>query len=158
MVSKGDRLNLNFPTEALRAGKRWQGEFADLLEGPTVVSVYMRNNTSSCDKQVASLVESSKAIAKLGYNLVAVSKDTLSSHCKYAVAQEASYTFVSDKDHLFGKAADSILEKQMYGKVFLGPSRSAYLVDAEGVVIDVIEKVEPARHGEQVVDAIKSIG
>lgn len=157
MVSKGDRLDLGFDVQALRGGKRWQGQFADLLDRPTVVSVYMRNNTSSCDKQVASLVESTAKIAKLGHQIIVVSKDTLSSHCKYSDQQGARFTFVSDKEQLFGKAADSILEKKMYGRVFFGPSRSAYLLGADASVLNVMEKVDPSSHGSQVVEAIQSL-
>ena len=54
-----------------------------------------------------------------------------------------------DPDDLFAQATDSVVEKSMYGRKFQGPARAAYVIDRDGTVLAVVEKVDTAAHGEQ---------
>ena len=81
--------------------------------------------------------------------LIALSRDTGGSHLKYAAKQGISYRLVSDQEDLFAKAADSVIEKKMYGKTYYGPSRSVFLLDADGRILDLIEKLDTKNHGEE---------
>lgn len=157
MISPGQSPDLTFPVKALAAGATVTAPFRELLTGPTVISVYMRNNTGACDKQTASLVAHAGDIAKAGWSIVAVSRDTCASHAKYAAKIGAGFTLVSDPDDLVSKAMDAIVEKSMYGKKYLGPARAAYLVDATGRVLSVIPKVDAPNHARQVLDAIAAL-
>jgi len=161
MKTRGDRLDLDFNVKVVRgAGSEPERvPFAELVTGPTVVSVYMRNNTGSCDKQNDALVKAAEAIAARGYAIVGVSRDTGGSHKKYATKKEISYMLVSDPDDLFAQAVDAVVEKSMYGRTFEGPLRSAWILNGEGELLAVIEKVLAQTHGEQVLaklDELKS--
>ncbi len=158
MKKTGDTLDLDFDVKVVRGqgGDPETVSFSDLLSGPTVVSVYMRNNTGSCDKQNDSLVEHAGAITAAGWNVIAISRDTANSHCRYAAKKSIDYTLVSDPEDLFAKAAEAIVEKKMYGKTYEGPLRSAWLLSADGTVRAIIEKVDAKAHGSQVMDAIKA--
>jgi peroxiredoxin Q/BCP len=123
--------------------------FADLLTRRTIVSVYMKNNTGSCDKQNDSLAAHAAEFDRAGYNLVALSRDTSGSHLKYAVKKKISYVLASDPGDLFAQAADSIVEKSMYGKTYQGPARAAFVLDQDGTVLAVAEKVDSADHAAQ---------
>ncbi len=123
--------------------------FQDLLKRRTLVSVYMRNNTGSCDKQNDSLAAHAAEFARAGYDLVAISRDTVGSHLKYAAKKKNTHALVSDPGDLFAKAADAIVEKSMYGRKFFGPARSAFVLEPDGTVLAVIEKVDPANHAAQ---------
>ena len=157
MKTTGERIDLDFEVYAPADGKKAAVRFGDLLDGPTVVSVYMRNNTGSCDKQMISLAASNAAIRGKGFAILGVSKDTVGSHLKYADKHDIDFTLVSDPEHRFAQATDSLIEKKMYGKTFWGPSRSVYVVDADGTLLAVEEKVDPANHGEQVLELIAGI-
>lgn len=157
MVKVGDRLDLGFEVKAVRQGERVDGSFGDLVDSLTVVSVYMKNNTGSCDKQVCSLVDGTNRILELGSKVIVVSKDTIGSHARYSAKQKALFTFVSDPGYEFARAVDSLVEKKMYGKVFIGPTRSAYLIDETCVVRGIVEKVDSANHLEQLEVLIRSI-
>ena len=158
MLPPGKKPKLNFEVDALVDGKAIRATFADLLKGPTVVSVWMRNNTSACDKQSVSLGKHERAILKAGYRLVGVSRDTCASHLKYAGKHRLGYTLVSDPEDRFSKALDAIVEKSMYGKKYLGPARAAYVFDADGKLAAVIDKVDAPGHGEQVLAALGRAG
>ncbi len=154
MLSLGKKAKLSFKVDALVDGKAVTGPFADLLDGPTIVSVYMRNNTSACDKQAAEMAKNEKAIVRQGFRLVAVSRDTCASHAKYAAKHGYGFTLVADPEDLFSQAMDAIVEKSMYGKKYLGPLRAAYLFDATGKLIGLVPKVDAAAHGQQLLAAI----
>jgi peroxiredoxin Q/BCP len=154
MLSLGKKPKLTFKVDALVDGKPVHASFASLLDGPTIVSVYMRNNTSACDKQAAEMDKNEKVIGKQGFRLIAISRDTCASHAKYAAKHGYKFTLVSDPEDQFSRALDAIVEKSMYGKKYLGPLRAAYLFDASGKLIGLIPKVEAAEHGQQLLTAI----
>jgi len=149
MISKGKKLRARFKLKIVQDGAVREVVFADLLTRRTIVSVYMKNNTGSCDKQNDSLAAHAVEFDRAGYNLVALSRDTSGSHLKYAVKKKISYVLASDPGDLFAQAADSIVEKSMYGKTYQGPARAAFVLDQDGTVLAVAEKVDTADHAAQ---------
>ena len=149
MISKGKKLRAKFKLTIVQSGAVREVVFADLLTRRTIVSVYMKNNTGSCDKQNDSLAAHAAEFDRAGYNLVALSRDTSGSHLKYAVKKKISYVLASDPGDLFAQAADSIVEKSMYGKTYQGPARAAFVLDQDGTVLAVAEKVDTADHAAQ---------
>lgn len=158
MLTPGKKPNLRFEVEALVDGKATRATFADLVGGPTVVSVWMRNNTSACDRQSAELGKAEKAILKAGYRLVGVSRDTCGSHARYAAKHGYRYTLVADPDDRFSQAMGAMVEKSMYGRRCVGPARAAYVLDGKGKLLAVIPKVDAAEHGRQVLAALAGLG
>ena len=63
----------------------------------------------------------------------------------------------SDPGDLFAQAADSIVEKSMYGKTYFGPARAAFVVDTDGTVLAVAEKVDTADHAAQLRGLIQAL-
>jgi peroxiredoxin Q/BCP len=157
MISVGEQINTNFTVKAVHEGQEQEVLFSELLTNPTIVSVYMKNNTGSCDKQTASLAEHASWFADQGYDLMALSKDTCGSHKKYADKQGISFTLLSDPDHAFAKATQSMVEKKMYGKVYEAPSRSAFVIDTDGTILAVIEKVNTKAHAEELKELVESL-
>jgi len=157
MIEHGTKINTDFTLDIVKDGEEQTIKFADLLERPTIVSVYMRNNTSGCDKQNKSLAEDAEWFDEQGYNLVAISKDTCGSHKNYAEKLGINYTLASDPDYKFAKATDSIVEKKMYGNTYEAPSRSAYIIDTDGTVKAIIEKVNTKDHAAELKELITNL-
>ena len=149
MLKPGQKLKTAFKLKVVRAGTEAEVAFKDLLTRPTIVSIYMKNNTGSCDKQNDSLAAHAAEFDKRGYNLVAISRDTCGSHKKYAEKKGIAYVLASDPDDLFAKAADAIVEKSMYGKTYEGPARAAFVLGKDGTVLAVAEKVDTKDHAAQ---------
>ncbi len=156
MKSRGDRLDLKFEVNLANDGIKTSVQFCNLLTRRTLVSVYMRNNTGSCDKQMVSLSKSDELLCSLNCSVIGLSKDTAGSHLKYAEKHSIGFPLVADPEHLFAKATDSLIEKRMYGRTFFGPTRSAYLIDENCCLLGICEKVDPAAHGEQVLALLKA--
>lgn len=157
MVEVGQKIDTDFTLNIVQDGEEKEVKFSDLLDKPTIVSVYMRNNTSGCDKQNKSLAENADYFKKAGYNLVAVSKDTCGSHKKYADKLGIDYILASDPDYKFANAVDSVVEKKMFGNTFDAPTRSAYVIDTDGTVKGIIEKVNTSDHASELKELIESI-
>lgn len=157
MVKVGDKIDTSFELKVVRNGNEESVAFSELLNKPTIISVYMKNNTPGCDRQNESLAEHAAAFAEKGYNIIAISKDGCGSHKKYADKKNISYVLASDPDHLFSKAANAMVEKKMYGKVYEGPARAAYVLDTDGTVKGVIEKVNTKDHATELFELIDSI-
>ncbi len=149
MITPGKKLKISFKLQVVSDGAQKEMAFKDLLTRRTVVSVYMKNNTGSCDKQNASLAAHAAEFAQAGYNLVGLSRDTPGSHLKYAAKKKLPYPLASDPGDLFARAADSVVEKSMYGKTYLAPARAAFVLDPDGTVLAVAEKVDTADHAAQ---------
>ena len=149
MISPGKRLKTKFKLNLVQDGAAREVTFAELLTRRTIVSVYMKNNTGSCDKQNDSLVAHAAEFDRAGYTLVALSRDTVGSQLKYAAKKKIGYVLASDPADRFAQAADSVVEKSMYGKTYLGPARAAFVLDQDGTVLAVAEKVDTADHAAQ---------
>ncbi|MEX0680547.1 MAG: redoxin domain-containing protein [Balneolales bacterium] len=157
MIKPGDKIDTSFFLEIWDGKEVRKVRFADLLDKPVIVSVYMRNNTSGCDRQNLSLAGHATEFENAGYQLIAISKDTCRSHKNYAEKLGINYILASDPEYKFADATDSIVEKKMYGKTFSGPSRSAYFIDTDGTVKAVIEKVDTQNHAEELLELTKEL-
>lgn len=157
MVDRGTQIDTDFTLDIVEDGEEKTVMFADLLDRPTIVSVYMRNNTSGCDKQNKSLAEDDDWFDEQGYNLVAISKDSCGSHKNYAEKLDINYILASDPDYKFAEATDSIVEKNMFGNKFEAPTRSAYVIDTDGTVKAIIEKVNTKDHASELKEVIKNL-
>jgi thioredoxin-dependent peroxiredoxin len=142
-------MDTRFQIKVFRNGQEESVTLADLLTRRTIVSVYMRNNTPGCDRQNDSLAAHVAEFDRAGYNLVGLSRDTTGSHARYAAKKKIRYTLASDPEDRFAQAADAVVEKSMYGRKFSGPARAAFVLDRDGTVLAVAEKVDTADHAAQ---------
>ena len=156
MIAVGDKLDLDFPVKACAGGTIREVRFAALLTRRTIVSAYMKNNTPSCDRQNESLSAHAAEFRRAGYDVIAVSRDTASSQCRYAAAKGISHVLVSDPADRFAQAAGSLVPKTMYGRAFVGPARAAFILDVDGTVLAIVPKVDPAHHAAQLREALAS--
>lgn len=154
MISVGSKIKTDFELNIVQNGEEKSVTFKELLDKPAIVSVYMKNNTGSCDNQNKSLSADQQKFEQKGVKLISLSKDTCGSHKKYAEKHGINYILASDPDFNFSKATDSIVEKKMYGKTFEGPTRSAYYIDIDGTVLGIIEKIDPKNHASELLELI----
>jgi peroxiredoxin Q/BCP len=157
VITSGRKLKLNFTLKVVQDNEEKEVVFKDLLTRPTIVSVYMKNNTPGCDRQNDSLAADAAEFDRAGYNVVALSRDTCGSHRKYAAKKGIGYVLASDPDDLFAQATDSVVEKQMYGRTFTGPQRAAYVLAPDGTVLAIAEKVDTKDHAAQLRELIATL-
>ncbi|MEO6245476.1 MAG: redoxin domain-containing protein [Opitutaceae bacterium] len=157
MITPVEKLDLGFRVGVVREGGATEMPLGDLLTRRTVVSVYMKNNLPSCDRQINALIAVAGELDRAGFNLVALSRDTCGSHLRYAAAKGIDFVLASDPEDRFARAARSLVEKSMYGRSFVGPARAVFVLDVDGTVLAVAEKVDSAAHGTQLKELIKRL-
>ena len=122
----------------------------DLLGKKTVVYFYPKDNTSGCTAEACSLRDNYDALLARGYNIVGVSKDSSASHKKFAEKYELPFTLLSDTSTEMLQAFGAWGEKKMYGKTVMGTLRRTFIFDENGILTEIVEKVDTKNHAAQI--------
>jgi peroxiredoxin Q/BCP len=85
-----------------------------------------------------------------GYNVVGVSKDSAASHRKFADKYDLPFTLLADTSTQMLQDFGAWGEKKMYGKTVMGTIRKTFIFDEEGILSEVIEKVDTKNHADQI--------
>ena len=112
---------------------------------------YPKDNTPGCTKEACSLRDWNSEIIKRGVTVMGVSKDSIQSHNKFREKHNLNFILLSDPEKSVHMAYDAWGEKKLYGKVSLGTIRKTFLIDENGNIEKIWNKVAVATHGEDVV-------
>ena len=123
---------------------------SDLIGKKTVIYFYPKDNTSGCTAEACSLRDNYKALQAKGYNVVGVSKDSVASHKKFAEKYELPFTLLADTSTQLLQTFGAWGEKKMYGKTVMGTIRKTFIFDENGILTEIIEKVNTKNHAEQI--------
>lgn len=123
---------------------------SDLIGKKTVIYFYPKDNTSGCTAEACSLRDNYQALQAKGYNVVGVSKDSVASHKKFAEKYELPFTLLADTSTQLLQTFGAWGEKKMYGKTVMGTIRKTFIFDENGILTEIIEKVNTKNHAEQI--------
>lgn len=112
---------------------------------------YPKDNTPGCTKEACSLRDWKDELIKRGVTIIGVSRDSDKSHNKFREKYGLNFILLSDPDKIVHQAYDAWGEKKLYGKVSLGAIRKTFLIDEEGNIEKIWNKVSVATHGEDIV-------
>lgn len=130
---------------------------ADFKGQPVVLYFYPRDNTPGCTKQGQGFRDHYSEFQAEGCEIIGVSRDTLSSHEKFAAKQEFPFPLLADTEEKLCREFDVIKEKNMYGKKVMGIERSTFLFNAKGELVKEWRKVRVPGHVEEVLEAVKGL-
>ena len=122
----------------------------DLIGKKTIIYFYPKDNTSGCTAEACSLRDNYQALMARGYNVVGVSKDSAASHRKFADKYDLPFTLLADTSTQMLQDFGAWGEKKMYGKTVMGTIRKTFIFDEEGILSEVIEKVDTKNHADQI--------
>ncbi len=122
-----------------------------------VVYFYPRDNTPGCTREAQAFAASGRAFASAGAVVLGISKDSITSHCKFRDQYALTFPLLSDADLSVHKAFGAYGEKNMYGKKVLGTIRSTFIVDPKGNVARVFPSVKVDGHADTVLAAIAEL-
>lgn len=123
---------------------------ADLLGKKTIIYFYPKDNTSGCTAQACNLRDNYASFVAMGYNVIGVSKDSVASHKKFADKYDLPFTLLSDTATELLQVFGAWGEKKMYGKTVMGTLRTTFVFDEDGILKEVIEKVDTKNHAAQI--------
>ncbi len=132
-------------------------KLADYKGKKVLLFFYPKDNTPGCTSEAVSLMSHSDEIQKKGYHIMGISPQGESSHLKFATKYQLEYPLLVDEDHSIAEKYGVWVEKNMYGRKYMGVHRSTYLIDESGTILDIIWKVKTKEAGPQALEHIEKI-
>lgn len=126
----------------------------DFAGRKVVIYFYSKDNTSGCTKQTCAYNGLMDDFATKGVTVLGISKDSVSSHAKFAQKYGLGFMILSDPDKTVHQAYDVLKEKTMYGKKVMGTVRSSYLIDENGMIMEVRANVKPDSNAQEMLDLL----
>lgn len=123
-----------------------------------VVYFYPKDNTSGCSLEAKAFADAYATLQKKGVDVLGVSPDSIKSHDKFACKLELPFPLLSDTEHELLEKTGVWQKKSMYGREYMGVVRTTFLVDPQGVIKEVWNKVKVAGHVEAVTAKIAELG
>ena len=127
---------------------------SDLKGSRIVLYFYPKDNTSGCTLEAKSLRDGKAKLAERGYRIIGVSPDSERSHQNFCAKHDLNFTLLADTDHSICEAFGVWAEKSMYGRKYMGVVRTTFLLDEEGRITHIFNKVKTAEHYQQIVNEL----
>lgn len=125
---------------------------SDFLGKKVVVYFYPKDNTPGCTRQACAFAGSYDGFRELDVEVIGISKDSVTSHEKFAAKHNLPFILLSDPELQAIQAYDVWKEKKMYGKVSMGVVRTTYVIDEQGIIEKVMPKVKPDTNAAELLD------
>ncbi len=130
---------------------------SDFAGKKVVLYFYPKDDTPGCTKEAIGFTESLDAFAGLDTIILGVSKDSIKKHDKFVAKHDLKIALLSDEDGDVCERYGTWVEKNMYGKTYMGIERATYLIGADGKIAQVWRKVRVPGHVDAVLDAVKAL-
>lgn len=118
---------------------------------------YPKDDTPGCTVEACSVRDNIARIQSQGVTVLGVSTDPVKSHKKFEQKYQLNFTLLSDEDKKLVNDVGVWEEKKFMGKSYMGTQRTSFIVDPQGKVVKVYEKVNPKGHVDQVLIDLKTM-
>lgn len=126
-------------------------------KGKTVVLYfYPKDDTPGCTAEACDFRDNYQFLSSQGYEVIGVSTDDEKSHKKFETKYNLPFTLIADSDQQIVNSYGVWVEKNMYGKKYMGTQRTTFIIDQEGNISHVIGKVDTKNSSQQVLDLLKA--
>ncbi len=121
-----------------------------------VLYFYPKDNTSGCTKEACNFRDEFPKFGDLDAVILGVSPDSVESHKKFAEKYDLPFHLLSDEKKEVLEKYGVWKEKNMYGKKYMGVERTTYLIDENGKIKKIFNKVKVPNHNNEVLEALNS--
>ena len=121
-----------------------------------VLYFYPADDTSGCTKEACNFRDDYSIYEKAGIVILGVSPDDVKSHVKFKNKYQLPFPLLADEGHKVCDLYEVWGPKQLLGKSYEGVLRTTFLIDGNGSIIKVFEKVRPAEHSVEVLEALNT--
>lgn len=130
----------------------------DGLKGKKVVLYfYPKDSTPGCTKQACGFTENLPNFEAVDATIIGVSKDSLKSHDKFTAKYDLNITLGSDENGTVCEDYGVWVEKNMYGRKYMGIQRATFLIDGNAMIQKIWPKVKVKDHVAEVLEAVKAL-
>lgn len=128
------------------------------LRGKSVVIYfYPKDDTPGCTAEACSFRDNLPDFSSVQTEVIGISKDTADSHAKFRKKYDLTFHLASDEDGRVCESYGAWVEKNNYGKKYMGIERCTFLVDKEGKINHIWRRVKVDGHIGKVLEAVKSL-
>jgi peroxiredoxin Q/BCP len=125
------------------------------FKGKTVILYfYPKDDTPGCTAEACDFRDNYQSLAGKGFEVIGVSTDDEKSHKKFETKYSLPFPLIADTDQAIVEAYGVWGEKNMYGKKYMGTIRTTFIIDADGAIKQVIDKVDTKAASQQVLDLL----
>ncbi len=149
MLSIGDEV----PDFELKDGKGKNIKKSDFKGKKYVVYFYPKDFTPGCTTEAAEFARDYKKFKNVGIEIVGISPDDEESHKKFGEKMKVPFILLADTERDVAKKFGVWGKKQFMGREYMGVNRTTFLVNEKGKILKVFEKVKPAGHAQEVLEA-----
>lgn len=123
---------------------------ADFKGKKVVLYFYPKDDTPGCTAQACNLRDNYAAIKAAGFEILGVSIDSEKAHQKFITKYDLPFSLIADTDKKVVEDYGVWVEKSMYGKKYMGTARVTFVIDKQGIISKIIEKVDTKNHTAQI--------
>jgi peroxiredoxin Q/BCP len=134
-----------------------QISLADFKGQKLVLYFYPKADTSGCTREALDFSKLAPAFTKAGTAILGVSADPVVRLDKFKAKHNLTIALGSDETHPMLEAYGVWAKKSMYGRSYMGVLRNTYLIDKDGKIARIWEKVKVPGHAEEVLEAAKAL-
>ena len=120
-----------------------------------ILYFYPKDNTPGCTAESCDLRDNYDMWLGKGYNIVGVSPDSQKSHLNFIAKYNLPFPLIADTEKIIIKVYGAWGLKKLYGKEYEGLLRTTFVIDGEGTIINIFEKVKPDVHRDHVLEALE---
>lgn len=126
--------------------------YQDFKGKKLVIFFYPKASTPGCTAEACDLRDNENALKAKGYHLIGISADPVAKQKKFADKNELPFPLLADEDHTILNAFGVWGPKKFMGREFDGIHRTTFIIDENGIITDVIEKVKTKEHAKQILE------
>ncbi len=130
---------------------------SSLIGGPVVLFFYPKDNTPGCTTEAIDFTARKSDFDALNCTVLGISKDSVKKHDNFRTKHDLGIALLSDADSDVCEQYGVWQEKKMYGKTFMGIVRTTVLIDANGKIARIWNKVKVTGHAQEVLEAAQSL-
>ena len=121
------------------------------FEGKKVILYfYPKDDTPGCTAEACSFRDNYQSMLGRGFEVIGISTDDEKSHKKFETKYKLPFTLIADNDKSIVEAYGVWVEKNMYGRKYMGTARKTFIIAEDGTVAKIIEKVDTQNSSQQV--------
>jgi thioredoxin-dependent peroxiredoxin len=116
-----------------------------------ILYFYPKDDTPACTVQACNLRDNHTALKKKGYKVIGISSDTERKHRKFIEKYSLPFPLIADVDKAIHDLYGVWGEKMLFGRKYMGTLRTTFVIDENGIIEKVIDKVDTKEHTSQIV-------
>ena len=117
-----------------------------------VVFFYPKASTPTCTTEACNLRDNYEVLKDKGYAILGVSADSAKRQLNFKNKHDFPYPLLADEDKEVIKAFGVWGEKKFMGRTFDGIHRVTFVIDENGIIEKIIDKVKAKEHTHQILD------